>query len=69
MDELIKLVVKKTGINEATARQAVQTVIGFLKERLPDPIASQLDKVIEGADLSGGLGDVAKGLGGLLGGR
>lgn len=65
MDELIKLVVNKVGISEAQAKQAVDTVLGFLKERLPDPIAGQIDAVLEG-DLSGLQGMIG-GLGGLLG--
>jgi hypothetical protein len=63
MDELVKLVSQKTGISEEMARKAVETVIGYLKERLPNPIAGQIDSLLEG----GGLEDVAKGLGGLLG--
>jgi hypothetical protein len=63
MDELVKLVSQKTGISEEVARTAVETVIGYLKEKLPDPIAGQIDSVLSG----GGLEDVVKGLGGLLG--
>jgi nucleoid DNA-binding protein len=33
MDELVKQVAKKTGLPEATAKTAVQTVIGFLKKK------------------------------------
>jgi len=66
MDELIKLVVEKTGISEEMAKVAVNTVIEFLKERLPEPLAGRLDDVIEGADLTG-IGDLVSGLGGLLG--
>ena len=43
MDELIKQVVERTGISEQQARGAVDTVLGFLKTRLPEPIAGQLD--------------------------
>lgn len=43
MDELIKLVADKTGIPADTAKTAVTTVIGFLKDKLPAPLASQLD--------------------------
>jgi hypothetical protein len=68
MDELIKLVVEKTGISEEMAKVAVNTVIEFLKERLPEPLAGRLDDVIEGADLTG-IGDLVSGLGGLLGGK
>jgi hypothetical protein len=59
------LVVEKTGVSEEKARKAVETVIGYLKEELPAPIAGQIDSLLEG----GGLGDVAEGLGGLLGNK
>lgn len=65
MDELVKLVVEKTGIPEAQAKIAVQTVIGFLKEKLPAPLAGQLDALLSGKTQAT---DVIKGLGGLLGG-
>ena len=60
MEELVKLVSKKTGISEELAEKAVKVVLDYLKDKLPDPIASQLDAVLEG----GGLTDM---LGGLLG--
>jgi uncharacterized protein (DUF2267 family) len=63
MDALIKMVSEKAGISEAQAKKAVETVLGFLKDKLPAPIAGQLDAVVGG----GGLGNVAGGLGGLLG--
>lgn len=69
MDELIKRITEKTGISEDQARTAVTTVTGFLKEKLPSPIAGQIDNVINGA---GGavvdkLGDVAGKVGGMFG--
>lgn len=68
MDELVKQVATKTGISEEQARSAVTTVIGFLKERLPAPIAGQLDNVVGGsADAAGGLGDLASKVGGIFG--
>jgi hypothetical protein len=70
MDELTKLIVSKTGISEAHARLAVETVVGFLKTKLPGPIAGQLDSLIQGGGgLAGGLdiGSVGNALGGLLG--
>ncbi len=65
MDELVKLVVKKTGLPEAQARQAVETVIGYLKKKLPAPVASQIDGILAGGNVSQ-VADAAKGLGGLL---
>jgi hypothetical protein len=66
MEELVKLVSQKTGLSEGVARKAVEIVLGYLKEKLPDPIAAQIDGVLSGTgtvDLEG----LAKGLGGILG--
>jgi hypothetical protein len=65
MDELVRLVAQKAGITQDQARQAVEVVIGFLKQQLPQPLAGQIDAALEG-DM-GGLADLAGGLGGLLG--
>ena len=65
MDELVKLVVEKTGLPEAQARQAVETVIGFLKTKLPAPVAGQIDGLLAGGAASN-LGNRAQGLGGLF---
>ena len=64
MDELVKLVVQKTGLPEATAKTAVETVIGFLKTKLPAPLGSQIDGLLSG---TGQAEDLLGGLGGLLG--
>ncbi len=63
MEELIKLVVQKTGISETQARDAITTVVGFLKQKLPAPIAAQVDALLSGS----AAGDALKGLGGLFG--
>jgi uncharacterized protein (DUF2267 family) len=65
MDELVKLVAKKTGISQDQAKKAVETVIGFLKQKLPPQIAGQLDALLEGSAPT----DLISGLGGLLGGK
>jgi hypothetical protein len=72
MDELIRQVAERTGLGEDKARTAVETVVGFLKQRLPAPIAGQLDGVISGgAGMAGGVadqaGDVLGNLGGMFG--
>jgi uncharacterized protein (DUF2267 family) len=66
MDELIKLVTQKVGIPEAQAKQAVETVMGFLKDKLPEPIANQVEAVLGGGEIPD-VGDLGKKLGGLLG--
>ncbi len=35
MEELIKMVTAKTGISEAQAKSAVDTVVSFLKDKMP----------------------------------
>lgn len=68
MDELIKLVAQKTGISPDQARMAVETVLGFLKQRLPAPLASQLEAALGGGAMPN-AGDALKGLGDMFGGK
>jgi uncharacterized protein (DUF2267 family) len=64
MDELIKQVTQKTGISKEQAQVAVQTVITFLKDKLPAPIAGQIDGILGGG---GSVQDMAGKVGGLFG--
>ena len=70
MDELINQISEKTGIPHDTAKQAVNMVIGFLKQKLPAPIGSQIDRVL-GTQVTGDGGNQAQettgGLGQILG--
>lgn len=68
MDELVKLIMQKTGLPEAQARQAAETAVTFLKGKLPAPVASQIDGLLQGTSAAGGASDVMGKLGGLLGG-
>jgi uncharacterized protein (DUF2267 family) len=68
MDELINLVVQRTGISQEDARKAVEVVVDTLKSKLPGPIASHLDCFLSGG-LSGGVGTLAEEAGELLKGR
>ena len=75
MDELINLVVQKTGISQDDARKAVEVVLNTLKSKLPGPIASDLDSFISDGvsggmnTLTGEAGEMLKGkLGSLFGG-
>lgn len=62
MDELVSQIQQRTGIDEAQARTAAETAINFIKERLPAPIAGQVDSVVGGggggSGAMGGLGDL-----------
>jgi len=66
MEELYTLVVTKTGIPKEQAKMAVDTVLDFLKKKLPAPVAAQVDAVLGG---QGGMGAAADMLGGLFGGK
>jgi hypothetical protein len=46
VDELIKLVSRKVGISEAVAKQAADTVLVYLKARLPARIVGQIDSLL-----------------------
>jgi hypothetical protein len=62
MNELINQITQRTGISQNQAQQAVQVVVGFLKQRLPGPMASQLDSFVSGQGTQGTTGQ-----GGMMG--
>ena len=63
MDELVKQVAAKTGLSEEMSKVAIDTVIDYLKDKLPEPLAGQVDSVLEG----GGAGGMLGGLGSMFG--
>ena len=67
MDELVKLLGQKFGLKEDTAKQVVTVVADFLKKKLTAPNAVQVHSLLAGGGTE--LGNIAKGLGGLLGGK
>lgn len=67
MDQLVQQVAQKTGLPEAQAREAVQTVVDFIKQRLPAPIAAQVDGFINSPQADDVAGQAQQMLGGLLG--
>ena len=48
MKEIIDQVIAKTGISPEQAQGSVAAVVDFLKDKLPGPIADQLDKFVNG---------------------
>lgn len=66
MEELIKQVSAKTGISEDQARTAVTTVLGFLKTKLPAPIAGQIDNALGSGGGESTGGDIAAKVGGIF---
>lgn len=80
MEELVALVVKKTGLPKDQAAIAVMTVVNFLKSKLPAPVAAQVDAVLNNSGVIGAASnalddgkidgsDVSNLLGGFLGGK
>lgn len=69
MDEIVNLVSQRTGLPADKAQVAVQTVVGFLKDKLPGPIAGQIESLVAGGGtgIAGGLGSAAKGIEGMFG--
>lgn len=66
MDELVNVVVQKTGLPKDQAQAAAQAVLDYLMTKLPAPVAGQVKAALTGGG-TGNLGDMAKGLGGMLG--
>ena len=51
-EQVINLIVKKTGISQENAQKAVLVVFDFLKTKLPAPIASQVDSFLNTGTVS-----------------
>ena len=56
MDELLKKVIDQTGLGPDQAKAAVDSVLGFLKDKLPAPLASGLSSFIGGGTSGGESG-------------
>ncbi len=82
MNELVQLLQEKTGLSQEMAQKVADTVTGYLKTKLPEPMAAGLDSLLGGGagsqdagatDGGGGIMDKAKsmvaGLGGMLGNK
>ncbi len=67
MDEAVRRLGQNLELKEDTAKQVVSTVADFPKKRFPAPLAGQIDGLLAGG--KAGLGNIAKGLGSLLGGK
>ena len=56
MEQLIKMVSEKTGISQEQATTAVQTVVTFLKDKMPAGMGTQVESFIKGG--SGSIGGI-----------
>jgi uncharacterized protein (DUF2267 family) len=67
MDELIKNVAKQANISPEQAKAAVNSVLDFLKDKLPAPVVDQIKAALSGQQVD--VSAVTNALGGLVGGK
>ena len=66
-DELIQAIADRTGLPADKAADAAKAAVDFIKDKLPAPIASQIDGFLSGnaegiSDAIGGASDRLKGM-------
>ena len=66
MEALLKMVSEKAGIPTEKANIAVQTVIGFLKDKMPGNVGSQVETFIKGGMVSNLAGGIKEKVGKML---
>jgi hypothetical protein len=63
MNELVNLIVKKTGIPQATAQTIVNIVLDYLKKKLPAPVSAEVTALLSNdanvQKAEGVIGDLA----------
>ena len=67
MNELVDLITQKTGLSNDMAQKVVQIVADFMKNKVPEPMASQLTTILGSQSGSGGnpMGNVMGDMGGM----
>ena len=61
MENLIKMITERIGISESQAKAAVDTVLSFVKEKMPAGMDEQVESFIKGGDANlGGISDSLK---------
>lgn len=67
MNELVQLLQQKTGLSQEMAQKVVETVTGYLKTKLPEPMAAGLDSLLgAGSTGAAATGDAAAEGGGIM---
>ena len=60
------MVTEKAGISEEQAKKAVDTVLSFIKDKIPGGLGGQVESLLKGGEAAGG--DMASGLKDKIGG-
>jgi hypothetical protein len=66
MSELVQLLQEKTGLSHEVAQKVVDTVAGYLKTQLPEPMAAGLDSLLSGGADATGTADAGGDDGGVM---
>ncbi len=69
MDELIEQICAKTGLPQDQARQAAQVAVDFIKQKLPGPLAAQVDSILASQDAANAVTQAMGSLGGMFGNK
>jgi hypothetical protein len=67
MEQLIKTVTEKAGISEAQAKTAVESVLTFLKDKMPAGIGSQVESFVKGGGTNESNGSPGSAFGSITG--
>ena len=59
---------QKAGLSQDQAQKAVSAILGFLKGKLPGPLAGEIDKIAGGGQAGSQMGGIAGQAEGMLGG-
>lgn len=62
MEELKNALMEKLGLDEGGAGSAIETVVDFIKDKLPESAQGMVDSVMNGEDAAGGVVDKIKGM-------
>ncbi len=62
MDELKNQLIEKLGLDDGAASSAIEMVLGFVKDKLPDGAQGMIDSISNGEEGAGGALDAVKGL-------
>ncbi|MES2284088.1 MAG: hypothetical protein V4547_00285 [Bacteroidota bacterium] len=61
MENIIKTIAEKAGISETQAKLATETLVSFLKNKMPGGLGGQVETFLKlGTDSTGGIGDKIK---------
>ena len=66
MNELVQLLQQKTGMSQEMAQKAVDAIAGYLKTKLPEPMASGLNSLLGGNAGTEAAGDATAEGGGVM---